>query len=104
MAVNYTLVPVFIKANSTRLHTFCICPVEASIHPDRFSAYDTPVVLQRILSVGATKLVYRSESTWLVFIHEQPFSVPGIYLSFSKQNSQVRDISFLDLLSTVIET
>lgn len=34
MAVNYTLVPVFIKANSTRLHTFCICPVEASIHPD----------------------------------------------------------------------
>lgn len=59
---------MYIKAKPTRLCTFCLCPVGASIHPD------VPHASKWSSSASAVRqpdLVYRSENTWLVILHEQ---------------------------------
>jgi hypothetical protein len=53
-----------------------------SIHPGMLPAYFPPAYVWSNIScaVGATKLVYRSENTWLVILHDNSPSVPGGYV------------------------
>lgn len=59
-----------------------------SIHPDMLPAYVPPAYVGPSTScaAGETNLVYRSESMWLVILHEKQIvpSIPGTYLSLDK--------------------